>query len=206
MEQDRPSIEILKEFAKSTERSIEFTENPHKSIIMHPVKLHRRSLYIPNDANQKSFFVCFGDSGAAANIGEQVLYSGVFIPVPFPKNSNVKIRKKNILDNFNIFYRKKFLKSGFQSFDEKVTIRGSDSTTAKKLLNSRKVRDNILKTFEMDESLSIGLNTVNADFVPQFKNGSYLGVYTINGWILEQEKIEKLFKIMDTIRKILAES
>jgi len=200
MEQEKSSIDILKEFAKRTGRNVEFSTKNHDYTIMHPVRYHQRSLYIPNNPDQTSFFICYGDSGAPSNIGESVLYSGVFIPVDLPGDSIIKIRKKDILDKLNIFKKKKYLKSGFENFDAQTTIRGNDSLSAQKIAKSRKVQENILEAFNLDESLSIGLNTVNASFVPRLKDRSLFGIYTLNGWILEEKKIEKLFEVMENIR------
>ena len=203
MEQEKSSIDILKEFAKRTGRDIEFSVKDHDYAVLHPVRYHQRSLYITNNPGQTSYFICYGDSGAPANIGEKVLYSGVFIPVDLPRDSIIKIRRKDILDKLNIFKKKKYLRSGFENFDAQATIRGSDSLSAQKIAKSRKVQENILKAFILDESLTIGLNTVNANFVPHLKNQSFLGVYSLNGWILEDKKIEQLFSIMEEIRKYL---
>mgnify|MGYP000491684098 CR=1 FL=1 len=134
---------------------------------MHQVRYHQRSLYIPNNPDQTSYFICYGDSGGPSNIGENVLYSGIFIPVSFPGDSVIKIRKKDILDKQNIFKKKKYLKSGFENFDAKTTIRGNDSLSAQKIAKSRKVLENILKAFDLDDSLTAGLNPVNANFVPR---------------------------------------
>jgi hypothetical protein len=201
MEQEKSSIDILKEFAKRTGRDIDFTTKDHDYTIMYAVRYHQRSLYIPNNQNHTSYFICYGDSGAPSNIGESVLYSGVFIPVDLPKHSSIKIRKKDILDKINIFKKKKYLRSGFENFDDKTTIRGNDTLSAQKIAKSRKVQDNILKTFELDVSLTAGLNTVKADFVPHLEGRSLFGIYSLNGWILEDKKIEELFSIMEEIRK-----
>jgi hypothetical protein len=203
MEQEKSSIDILKEFARRTGRDIEFTTRNHDYTIIHAVRYHQRSLYIPNNPDQTSYFICYGDSGAPAQIGESVLYSGVFISVDLPKAASIKIRKKDILDKLNIFKKKKYLKTGFENFDAKTTIRGNDSLSAQKLTKSRKVQENILEAFELDESLTVGLNTVNAEFVPRLKDRSFLGIYSLSGWILDNKKIEKLFEITEDIRKSL---
>lgn len=86
------------------------------------------------------------------------------------------MRKKDILDKLNVFNKKKFLRSGFRHFDARVTIRGNDSLSAQKLLKSRKVQDAIFEAINREESLVAGINTVNADFVPQLKDQSVFGI------------------------------
>ena len=62
MDNDKTAIEILREFAKHSGRKVEFSEKPYPSLPLQPVTCHRRTLYIPNNLNEISYFLCFGDS------------------------------------------------------------------------------------------------------------------------------------------------
>lgn len=205
MENERTSYNTLKAFSKKSGRDIEFIKAPHEKSSVHWVSRvwHQRKLYIPNNPKGTSFFVSFADARSVNLNSEDVLYSGVFIPIPLPSAARISMRKKDILDKLNVFNKKKFLRSGFRHFDARVTIRGNDSLNAQKLLKSRKVQDAILEAFNKEESLAAGMNTVNADFVPQLKDQSVFGIYSLSGWILEEELIEFLFERMEEIRERL---
>jgi len=62
MENEKSAIDICKEFAKDTNRSIEFSEIPYPSSVLHPVTYHRRTLYIPNNIEGTSYFLSFSDT------------------------------------------------------------------------------------------------------------------------------------------------
>ena len=205
MENENSSSDTLKAFAKKSGRYIEFIKSPYEKSYVHWSSRvwHQRKLYIPNNPKGTSFFVSFADARSVNLNSEDVLYSGVFIPILLPSAARITMRKKDILDKLNVFNKKKFLKSGFSHFDARVTIRGNDSLSAQKLLKSRKVQDAIFEAFNKEESLAAGINTVNADFVPQLKNHSLFGIYSLSGWILEEELIEFLFHRMEEIRERL---
>jgi len=206
METEKSSSEILKEFAKRSGRDVEYTKRPYRKSAEHWVirRWHQRALYIPNNPKGTTFFVSYADSGSLNLNSEQVLFSGVFIPVNLPIHAKIKMRKKDILDKLNIFSKKKFLKSGFSNINAQIAMQGNDLLTAQKLLKSRKVQDALLSAFNKDIGLTAGLNTVNADFVPHLKDHSVFGIYSLNGWILENELIEFLFRKMETIRERLS--
>jgi len=205
MENKNSSSDILNAFAKKSGRTIEYIKAPYEKSVVHWVSRvwHQRKLYIPNNPMGTSYFVSFADARSVNLNSEDVLYSGVFIPIPLPSAARITMRKKDILDKLNVFNKKKVLKSGFSHFDARVTIRGNDSLSAQKLLKSRKVQDAVLEAFSKEESLAAGINTVNADFVPQLKGQSVFGIYSLNGWILEEELIEFLFGRMEEIRERL---
>lgn len=205
MENNNSSSEILKEFARKSGRNIEYLKNPYDEEQNHWVRrvCHHRKIYIPNSTGDISYFVSFAAARSLNLNSEDVLFSGVFIPIQLPAAVNICIQKKDILDKLNIFNKNKFLKSGFEHFDARVAIKGNDPFTARKTLTSRKVREEILAAFELDESFIAGVNTVEADFVPALKNNSIFGIYSINGWILEEEKIENLFNALENIKPYL---
>ena len=205
MEQEKSSSEILKAFANKSGRSIHYIKSPYEESYEHWVKRvwYQRKIYIPNNSSSSSFYVSYADAKSVNLNSENVLYSGVFIPLNLPLTAKISIRKKDILDKINIFNRNKFLKSGFGHFDAKTTIRGNDTLSAQKLLKSRKVQDTILAAFHKEESLVAGVNIADTDFVPSLKKQSVLGIYSVSGWIFDAELIEFLFERMEKIRKIV---
>ncbi len=104
--EEKTNIEVLREFARSTGRSIVDKE------IQYPVSgirsqvsgisnfpKYKRMIYMPNNINKTSFFVWFSDP--YARIGLFTNFCGAFIPISAGIKSKINIRSKYILDNFN---------------------------------------------------------------------------------------------------------
>jgi len=200
MENEKSSIEILKEFASRTGRKLEYTEKPYPSTAIHPVTYHRRTLYMPNNDGGTSYFACFGDS---REFGKYSTFSGVFIHCPVSASIEIEFRNKDILDRFNPFQNKKTHSSGYRNFDSNVIIKGNDQRAVHKLSDKSQVRELILKTFKIDSALIIGVNSDPLNFVPGFKGSSNLGIFMIEEWILDTKQIEKLFEIAEALREFL---
>ena len=197
MENDKSATTILKEFAKRTDRNFEFTEKPYPSVAMHKVTYHRRMLFIPNNINENSYFVCFGDS---KELGPKALFSGVFMHVDLPVSTIMTVRKKDVLDKLNPFSKKKYCKTGIPGFDSQVRITADDPAAVKRVFQDRKMQKLVKDAIKLDAGIIVGINDVNIDFVPILKEKSHLGVYIQQEWILDCKMIEKLFDLMESFQ------
>lgn len=195
MNEDKSSIEILREYARRTNRKVEYSEKSYPDV--HPITFHRRTLYIPNNEFESSYFVCFHDSKA---MGEYKLYSGAFITIDVPVTLTARIRRKDWIDKMNPKIKRQTL-SIDNTFDTKLLLTGNDQSRIKKIFSNNTVRGIILKAFELEEVLYMGINTCEIDFVPGLKGKSNFGIYTTQKWILERDMIERLFFTVEALRR-----
>lgn len=197
MNEEKSSIEILKEYASRTNRKIEYDEKIYPNT--YQVIFHRRTLFIPNNESGSSYFVCFQDN---REMGEYRQFSGVFIPIEVPVTLEARIRRKDVLDKLNPKTKKRSIHID-SSFDSKFILMGNDDARIKKLFFNFTVQQLIIKMFELEDVMFIGINNVNTDFVPGLKGTSNLGVYTTQKWILERDEIEKLFLTAEAMKRLL---
>jgi len=200
MDDKKTAIEILVEFAKRTNRQVEFTEKAYPSSALHPVTYHRRTLYIPNNVSKTSYFVCFGDS---KEFGKHATFSGVFFPVEVPTSTFIEVRKKDFMDKLNPFLNKKNHTTGYRNFDSKVIITGNDPRAVYKIFDKSKIRELTLKVFDLDNGLIVSINGDEINFVPGLKGKSYFGIYSIQEWILDRSFIEKMFVLIEEFRETI---
>ncbi len=198
MEEEKTTIEILCEFAEKTNREVKYTEVPYPSNSSRYGVRYLSKLYIPNNSHEKTYFVCFSDQ---KKFGELANFSGVFFPLSVSKSSKIRIRKKNILDRLNPFFKptSKY-KSGNRRFDSNIVISENDLLTTKRILNNKESHDLIKKVFKFDERLRIAINEVNVDFVPELKGKSHFGILMFGQWLTDEKKIEKLFKYIEDLK------
>jgi hypothetical protein len=196
METDKTAFEILTDFADNSNRSIELSEKAHPATIIHPVVYHTWEACIPNSKDETSFFVCYCNS-KSVNIDSKI--SGVFFPLTESIPSTITVRKKFVFDKLNPFGKRDAFRVGILDVDSKVIITGSDSFVINKLFKNKTLQDLVIKIFDLDEGLVLGINGVDVDFVPFLKNQSHLGIYKTQDWILEEALIEDLFKIINQI-------
>ncbi len=190
-------IEILEVFAKKTNREISFTETAyvkHTSRYQH----YLRRLYIPNKINSDVHFVSFLDQ---KRIDEFANFSGIFFPISVPLSSKIEIRKKNILDKLNPFFKKSGFETGNEEFDSGVVISENVSFEEQEIFNNRKIQKHVLKIFELNEILKITINQANINFVPFFEGKSHIGIIVTRHWLLDSELIQNLFYLMEQFRK-----
>jgi hypothetical protein len=76
---EKTEIEILREFAKSTNRSIVDNEIPYPLSGIRTFRKFRRMVYVPNNTENTSYFIWFSDP--YAKIGLPTIFCGAFIPL-----------------------------------------------------------------------------------------------------------------------------
>ena len=202
--EDRSNIEILKEFAKSTNRSIVDRDIPYPLTGIRTFQKYKRMIYVPNNSEKTSFFIWFSDP--YSKIGMPTIFSGAFIPLSSRIKSRVNIRNKNILDKLNILSKTKSNKIGNDRFDSKVVISGDVDSSVKRLLSQSRIQDQLLKALEIEQFMNISLNEYDIDFIPEFKGVPYLSIINPQSWDLERNDIEKMFRQIEEIRNLISNS
>ena len=198
---EKPNIEILREFAKSTNRSIVDKEIPYPLTGIRTFRKYKRMIYVPNNPENTSYFIWFSDP--YAKIGLPTIFSGAFIPLSSRIKSRINIRNKNILDKLNIFSKTKSNKIGNYRFDSKVVISGNVDSSVKRLLSQSRIQDQLLKALEIEQFMNISLNEYKIDFIPEFKGTPYLSIINPQSWDLERNDIEKIFRQIEKIRNVI---
>jgi len=190
-----PSIKQLERFANRTNRNIHYSSKAYPSNAFAPVKHHHRQVYIPNNADHTSILVCHYDP---KQFGELEIYCGVFFPIS--SKEKIIIRQKDILDKLNIFSGNNRAKTGYSVFDSKTMISKCSDSSRLKIFQNQKIQEKILEAFSLDLRMKAGLNAMNLDFVNDLEGKNHLGLYITGQWLLEEDKLEQLFSIAETIR------
>jgi len=196
---DKSDIEILKEFAKSTNRTIAVNELPYPRTGIHTTQKYKRMVSIPNNQDRTSFFIWFND--AYSKIGQQVIFSGAFIPISSRIKSKIYIRNSFFFDKINFFAKAN--KLGNRNFDSRATISGDMDAETKRLLSHSRLQNQILKALEIESCLSISINEFKIDFVPELNHTSYFSITNRNGWDIDKNNIENIFSRIEKIRDII---
>ncbi len=192
MNQEKSSFEILQSFAKRTGRQIEFKEQAYPSTHFHPIIYHIRTVYISESVHNDCYYACFQDSRRDTS---DLLFSGVFFPIPEAYSKKVYIRSKDIIDKLIGIIRKPEVQTGYPGFDSKTKIKTNDVAMAMRIVGRRKIQDLILKALALYEGLIISVNDYEVDFIPSMKGQSQFGLVTTQEWILDGSLIEKLFTL-----------
>ena len=198
---EKSNIEILREFAKSTNRSIVDKEIPYPLTGIRTFRKYKRMIYVPNNPENTSYFIWFSDP--YAKIGMPTIFSGAFIPLSSRIKSRINIRNKNILDKLNIFSKTKSNKIGNDRFDSKVVISGNVDSSVKRLLSQSRIQDQLLKALEIEQFMNISLNEYKIDFIPEFKGSPYLSIINPQSWDIKRNDIEKIFRQIEKIRTVI---
>ncbi|OQX80825.1 MAG: hypothetical protein B6D64_02760 [Bacteroidetes bacterium 4484_276] len=88
---DKSNIEILREFAKVTNRTIVAKEFPYPLTGIRTFQKYKRIVYVPNNFEKTSYFIWFSDP--YAKIGCPTVFCGAFIPLSARIKSIINIRK-----------------------------------------------------------------------------------------------------------------
>ena len=198
---EKSNLEILKEFAKSTNRSIIDTEIPYPKTGYRTFVQYKRMIYIPNNKENTSYFVFFSDP--YAKVGMPTDFCGAFIKLPAKYNSELNIRSKNILDKVNVFSNTKSNKIGSDYFDSKTIISGNLDHSLKSLLLSMKIQNQLSEALKIEELIRISINEYKIDFIPELKGSPYLSIINPQSWNLDESFIEQVFTNIEKTRDII---
>ncbi len=195
----KSNIDILREFAKSTNRLIDAKEFSYPRTGISTTQKFKRMVSIPNNPDRSSFFIWFNDP--YTTIGQTKIFSGAFIPLSSKVKTSLSIRNSIFLDKLNIFSKDN--KTGSSHFDSRVVILGNIDAAAKRILSSSKVQNQILKALEIESYLHVSINHFNIDFVPELDGMSSIGILNPQGWEISKTNIEKMFKSIEKIRALI---
>lgn len=187
MENEKSSLDILKDIAKRADWEIKVEEKTLSTRYGHK----ERNVIIRNYQVKDSYFI----SGQSTNFDKYRLYSGVFFPVSGYNNYKLLIRKRDQLDKFSFRKNKLRFKIGNSSFDSKVFIETNNDIETHKLLSNSKVQFEIIEYLCSANLLFIGINEINPDFNKDLKGKQFLSVFRSMSWMLDKEMIDRAFKL-----------
>ena len=196
--EEKSNLEIVKDFAKSTNRIVVAEELPYPLTGIRTFQKYKRMIFIPNNKEKTSFFIWFSDP--YAKIGLPTIFSGAFIPLPSNIKAKINIRSMNVLDKVNVISKAKSNKIGSDYFDSKVIITGEIDSTVKRFLTQPRIYDQLLKALKINSAINISINEYPLDFVPELSNTSYLAIINPQSWDLESVEIEKIFRQIEKVR------
>lgn len=197
MNESISSIDFYTQFAKETNRTITKSEAYYPFVFSTRVPQTKRTIAIPYDKLQELYFLGFNDP---KKFGKSSFFSGVFFKSSVPKAVEISVKKRYLIDRLNPFANQSNTKTG-TDFDAKAIIHSTAETGNEWLMNP-KIQEIILRLFNLDERIIIGLNQVDLDFEPSLSNCSNFGVY-LNDWIFETDKIEQLFDLSLQIKTMV---
>ena len=191
MEEDKSAIEILKDFALNTGRKIEFSEKHYPTRISHRGFSHVSHAIVSDKLNQNEYFVSYSDS---RGFGDNANYSGFFFLMDAPAASTIKIRKKNVLDKLNPFFKQNRFSSRYSEFNTKVVIEENDIALTNRIFSNTLTQELTREILNLDDRIRVGVNNINVDIVPVLKGKSTFGIYLAGEWLLNETILEKLFR------------
>ncbi|WP_372639820.1 hypothetical protein [Ancylomarina sp.] len=197
MEEGKTAIDELKEFAKKTNREIDYKDEAYVASGINPRTLVKQHAIISNSIEDEAYFVNYCDMAA---LGDNAMYSGLFFSVDFPASTLVKVRQKNILDKVNPFFKNSKFTTQSKKFDSKVFIEENDERSSGKLFYSQGLQSLILEIFKLDPRLKFSVNHIDVGIVPELKNKSTLGIYITEQWLLDEAIIRKLYTLVGKLK------
>ncbi len=195
------SIAFYIDFAKSTGREIEYKEIPYPSNFVERVVYQKRTVLIPMDLEKRDLFLSYYDP---KGFSERNFYSGVFSNIDKLNQKRITIKKKYLIHRINIFQSKKGLITIGNNFDKEILIESDTSENQEiNFLNDYEIQGLILDLFKIDERLRIGLNDLRNNFETSLKDTSNIGIYLIQDWLFDREKIESIYRIFLKLRALI---
>ena len=200
--EDKTSEDIIKEFARITNRVAVIKNIPVSMSGFRSFQKYKKLVYMPYDSSNTNYFVWLSDP--YARVGIPTVISGAFIPISSRVKSKLNIRSKFFLDRLNFLSRSKSNEFGSDKFNSKVVVTGNVDGAEKRLLSQPRIQNQILEALRIANDTTISINEYNIDFVPKLKGKSYLSIINPQGWELERDKIEEIFRRMEKIRNIIS--
>jgi len=198
---EKTNIETLQEFAQKSNRKLYFQEIQYPLSTYRQIPRFKRFAYIPNNANETSYFVLSGDP--YNSVDKLNTFCGVYFPLEIPLSTKINLREKNILDKINPFLSSKILKTGYANFDSLVVATGNSVHLVKKYLHDVRFNDVVVDTLSKSPELNFSINESNVDFVPALKGKSHFAIINPQQWVLDSSTIEEWFKKIEIVRQTI---
>lgn len=192
MENERSSVDILKDIAKQADWEFNIKETIINARFGHTT----RDVLIKNLDIKDSYFV----SAQTNNFDKYRIYSGIFFPVSGYDNYKLLIRKRDQLDKFSFRKNKQRFKIGNSSFDTKVYIETNNDIETHKLLSSSKIQLKIIEFLYLADCLYVGFNEINPGFNKDLAGKKFLSVFMALDWMLDKKMIDTAFKLGELLK------
>ncbi|MHC1779802.1 MAG: hypothetical protein AB9922_06145 [Bacteroidales bacterium] len=198
---DSSAIDFLREFAKKTNRSVYSDESRYPISSYRKIERYKSYAVIRDSEENNTVFVWLSDPYYA--FGEYSVFSGVFIPVASKYDGSFYVRKRNVLDIFNLSNLLKTFGKNRPGFLSKVVISGKGSEQATELFSGTMAGNKILEALDISPAMRVGLNLPALNFVPELKDQNYIAIINPQDWILDKDSIESLFKLGNELGKFV---
>lgn len=202
--EEKSNVEIIEDFAKRSGRTVSVLEKLYPKTGIQTFQKYQTKIVVSDSSENSSFFIWLSDP--YAKIGIPSIFCGVFLPLKIKDNSQLSIRKKNILDRLSVFSKTKKYITENPKFNSKVLITGDLSLEIEKILENRNIQDLILDALNLSNVFVLSFNHHQIDFVPELKDNSYLSITNNQSWFMDKNTIEDLFKIAEKINHAIERS
>jgi len=199
---DRPSLEILKEYAELSGYSI-FSD---EIIIAHAgfktLPITKRQAHIPLKM-ENMHFVWYSNPGIFSNYS---MYCGILFPCPIDSSIRLQIKKKWFINRINSIITNKYHITGEHHFDSQVLISGTGFTQFSKILSTNSVQNSILDIFRFDQRARIEVNFYNERHFNDIPESTGISVFIYNDWLFNAEKINELIHLTTVLKNYIFSS
>jgi hypothetical protein len=203
MDQEKSSLDILKEFAEKTGRECQSYKSA-KAYLLTP-SYHDKSQFaiIPEEKQSKVSYIAYDSYGSRGKIGGT--YSGVFIPLELADPDFwLEVRLKDALDKFKGLFSSKGLKVGHPPVDQVLFITGTDKDKIAGVFTDAGVYNEIIDLCQTIDAFRFSVNRKEVDFLNSLAGKPCLALYTTYDWIREGALIERLFTLARRIKDRMA--
>lgn len=198
MTEEKSPIDEIRDFARSTNRSVEIKEIPYPVTGIRTIQKFKRMIYLPNNENESSFFIWYSDP--YLRIGQSSVFSGAFISLPEKLGARMNMRRRNVLDKISLFSSNKQNRIGKPYFDSKVFMTGELDTGVKRFLSSARIQEQIIKALQIEKYMNVWMNEYPIAFVPGLKEKPYLSIVNPLSWETNRDNIEAMLRAVEKIQ------
>ncbi|MCU4155563.1 hypothetical protein J1N10_06215 [Carboxylicivirga sp. A043] len=196
----KSNIEKLKDFARKTNREIDYLEEQYPLPSYRKIPKYKRWVVMPYDSSRQLFLVLFSDF--YQKIGEHTIFCGIYFKTNMSKDAQLNFRPKNILDKLNPFGSKDTIKSDSRFFDSKVVISGNGESVINRYFKHSVLQRLMIESMDSKHFLTFSINETNVDFVPELAGESHFALLDSQEWVLDEQTIESWFQKMKQIKAI----
>ena len=190
---ENSSFQEYKEYALKTGRETAFTEEAKQGIHNRKYSMHKRTAVLYDDRGLS--LISFNDPPCATKTD---MFSGVFFSCNIDKESTFTAKKRDFLDKLSF---SKGVGTGNDFVDKKIKAESNDAMLLSQVFHSYKVQQAVQKMFKKDARLILGLNSLNLSFVSAVDFNSSMGIYVLQDWLFDFEKLNFLFENMKIIKE-----
>ncbi len=200
----KSATELITDFANASNREIFVQEFPYPAAVpMYGVRFTQKLILVKDNQNPDIYLIGFHDP---KQFSETEMVFGIFSFTDLPIDFKVVIRERNFTDFFNRSLKKNSLYPIFLLNNFSTVVTGHDKELFDKIFvyHNKTVQINqiIKELLQIPDIFYFGINSINFDFIPPFKDKSYLGFYTTQKWITDPTKLELLFEKMRELKDI----